>query len=187
MDDRLHRTNAAQLVFAVAGPLLVVVAAYALWWVSDRLRYVGQLDRAAFGWLVVIPLWLAAPVVAGFAWRRLDARGAIAAAIGLGTVVGLAAAVLSWQAVVQGQAACTTAPVRVPADWIGPSIVVGAVLGGSLLASSLVAATPMRDGRWLVGTVAGLGLGVLLLFASIASIGVLFLAQPMCQRPIPAG
>ena len=56
-------------------PLLVVAVAFVLWWISDRLLYVGPLDRATFGWAVVVPLWAAAPTFAGFSWRR-SAAGA---------------------------------------------------------------------------------------------------------------
>ncbi len=72
----------AARLFALIAPVLVVGAAYALWWISDRLLYVGPLDRAQFGWLVVVPTLLAAPVVAGVAWAGLDERPAIGAAAG---------------------------------------------------------------------------------------------------------
>src|SRR5437773_887043 len=49
----------------VAVPLALVVLAYFLWQVSDRLLYIGPLDRAAFEWSVVIPIWIGAPVAAG--------------------------------------------------------------------------------------------------------------------------
>ncbi len=61
-------------VAAVLVPLALVGLAYVLWWISDRLLYVGPLDRAAFGWVVVVPVWIAAPVAAGFVWRTLDRR-----------------------------------------------------------------------------------------------------------------
>jgi hypothetical protein len=64
--------NPARFLVAAAAPLAIVALAYALWWISDRLLDIGPLDRAAFGWAVVIPIWLAAPIVAGFIWSRLS-------------------------------------------------------------------------------------------------------------------
>lgn len=43
-------------------------------WISERLFYIGPLDRATFGWVVVIPVWISAPIVAGFAWPLLPQR-----------------------------------------------------------------------------------------------------------------
>ncbi|MBA2373099.1 MAG: hypothetical protein H0V74_02700, partial [Chloroflexi bacterium] len=45
----------ARVAWGTAVPLALVALAYALWWLSDRLGYIGPLDRAAFGWAVVIP------------------------------------------------------------------------------------------------------------------------------------
>ena len=42
-----------RLAIAMLTPLVGVALAYGLWWISDRLLYIGPLDRATFGWLVV--------------------------------------------------------------------------------------------------------------------------------------
>lgn len=63
--------NGAHLALGVAASLATVALGYALWSVSDRLLYIGPLDRAAFGWAVVVPVWALAPVAAALAWRRL--------------------------------------------------------------------------------------------------------------------
>jgi hypothetical protein len=57
-------TAGRRVWLAIVAPLVVVDVAYLLWAVSDRLLYVGPLDRATFGWLVVVPVWLAAPIAA---------------------------------------------------------------------------------------------------------------------------
>ena len=86
-------TNAAHLALGVLAPLATVALAYGLWFVSDRLLYIAPLDRAAFGWAVVVPVWALAPVAAAFAWRRLTPRGITMAAAALGLIVGGLAAV----------------------------------------------------------------------------------------------
>ena len=53
------RGEAGRVALGVAVPLVLLALVYALWWVSNELLYVGPLDRAAFGWSVVIPLWIA--------------------------------------------------------------------------------------------------------------------------------
>ena len=38
-----------RIVVGAVLPLVVAGIAYLLWWISDRILYVGPLDRAAFG------------------------------------------------------------------------------------------------------------------------------------------
>ncbi|MHB8958379.1 MAG: hypothetical protein ACYDAN_01980 [Candidatus Limnocylindrales bacterium] len=69
---------------ATAVPLAVAGLAHALWSVSDRLGYIGPLDKAAFGWAVVIPVDHVNGADTGYAWaigRKHEAgsRAAIAA------------------------------------------------------------------------------------------------------------
>ena len=81
-------------VVAVVVPRALAGLAYVLWWISDRRPYVGPLDRAAVGWVVVVPVWIAAHVAAGFVWRTLDRRTTLVIAALVGTVIGAAAALL---------------------------------------------------------------------------------------------
>ncbi len=125
------------MAVGVAVPALVVALAYVLWWVSDRLGAIGPFDRAAFGWSVVIPVWLAAPVAAGFVWHRLgDHHNGITAGM-FGALIGGVAAALFWMAV--ADPACANGPTRVPVEWVVPSLVLGAAIGGGLAFSALVA------------------------------------------------
>ena len=177
-------TTVRERLLAVVGPVAVTVTAYGLWWISDRLLYVGPLDRAAFGWLVVIPVLLAAPIVAGVTWRRLSDGRDVGAALVVGSVVGLGSALLLWQAV--ASTACETASIRSATDSVLPSLLVGSLVGTALVAGGLWAARLIRGGRRLAAAVAAVSLDVVLLAAALAAFAVLF-AGPACQRPIPAG
>ena len=163
----------------VALPLAVVALAYALWWLSDRVGYIGPLDRAAFGWAVVIPVWLAAPIVAGLAWRRLSPRGSIVAAVVFGAIVSGTAAVLFWQAV--AFPSCEF-PVRAPIDWVLPSLFVGAVIGAGPAATGLIASKLVRAGHPWRAAVLGTGAEIVMVFAAILVAGIVLLG-PGCQRP----
>jgi hypothetical protein len=164
----------------VAVPLGLVALAYALWWMSDRLLYIGPLDRAAFGWAVVIPVGLAAPVAAGFAWRGLSARASNIAAAVVGTVVAGVAAVLFWQSV--AYPGCASGATHAPADWVLPSLVLGAVIGGGLAVSGLIASRFARQGRLWTAAVLGAGTEIVMVFAAIIVAGMMLLG-PGCQRP----
>ena len=48
-----------QTALAVVIPISLMGVALALWWISDKLMTVGPFDRAAFGWVFVVPIWLA--------------------------------------------------------------------------------------------------------------------------------
>lgn len=163
----------------VAVPLAVVALAYAMWWLSDRLLYIGPLDRAAFGWAVVIPLWVSTPIAAGFVWHRLNLRGRTLAASVVGAVVSAVATVLLWRSA--AYATCEFGATRASIDWVLPSLLVGVVIGGGLAVSGLLAATLVRRVRPWRAAVLGAGTDVVLVFAAILAGAVLM--GPGCQRP----
>jgi hypothetical protein len=169
-----------RFVLAVAAPLAVVALAYALWWISDRLLYVGPLDRATFGWLVVIPVFVAAPILAGLIWRRLPPRSSALAAAVVAATITAVAAVLFWQAVAYPD--CEYSAIRAPLDWVLPSLILGAVIGGGLAASGLVASRFARQGRPWRAAFAGVALEVVAVFAAIL-VGAGMLIGTGCQRP----
>jgi hypothetical protein len=158
-------------------PLLVVGSAALLWFVSDRLLYVGPLDRATFGWGVVVPIWAAAPAAAGYAWRRLALGTRTAAAIigGL-SVGGVAAGLLWWSA-----ATVSCRPSHAPVDLILPAIAVGAVVGGGFGLGCRVASDQLLAGHpWRAITFGALvQLAVMALTPTLAF--VLFFG--LCARP----
>lgn len=168
------------MALGVAVPLALVALAYALWWMSDRLLYIGPLDRAAFGWGVVIPVWLAAPFAAGFAWRGLTSRAESTAAVIVGTVIAGVAAVLFWQSV--AYPGCEYGATHAPGDWVLPSLVLGAMIGGGLAVSGLIASRFARQGRPWRAVFLGAGTEIVMVFAAIIVAGMMLL-WPGCQRP----
>jgi hypothetical protein len=181
--DRAGRPDEAQAVnfgLGLGVPLAVVALAYGLWWLSDRLVYIGPFDRAAFGWAVVIPVWVSAPIAAGFAWRRLSARRTLVAAITVGAAVGAATAALLWQSV--AYPACEDGAARAPADWILPSLFVGVIVGAGLAASGLLAVALLRRKQPWRAAILGAGAELaLVLLAVVVAAGVMM--GPSCQRP----
>ena len=169
----------ARFLPAVAVPLAVAALAYGLWWISDRLVVIGPIDRATFGWAVVIPTWLAVPVAAGFAWRNLDSHDAVIAALVAGTAISGAAALLFWLAAAHPD--CLA--VRTPAQWILPSLIVGVVIGTGVAVSCLVSASLARDGHRWRSAVFGAGMQLIMVFVAILGAAAVLLAGPGCQRP----
>ncbi len=169
-----------RIVVGAVLPLVVAGIAYLLWWISDRILYVGPLDRAAFGWVVVIPVWIAAPAVAGLAWRRLDQRTTLAVAVLVGAVIAAVAAVLLWQAI--AFPACETGAIHTPQEMVLPSLLVGAVVGGGVALSGLVSARFARQGRLIAALGLGAAAEVLMIAVAILVVGATLLG-PSCQRP----
>jgi hypothetical protein len=163
-DSRASRAGPARLIVAIALPLAILVLAYGLWWISNALLYIGPLDRAAFGWAVVIPVWCAAPVSAAFAWRLLSRRERRGVALGFGLFVSAVSSVLFWQSVAFPECAN---PVRSAADWIIPALLLGLTIGGGLAASGLIGTAIIRSGHpwWAVAIGAGTEFG--LIFVSL--------------------
>jgi len=158
----------------------VLALAYALSVASDRLLYVGPLDRAWFGWLVVVPLLLTAPLTAGFAWNRLTLRSVVIAATVVAMIVGAVVAVLFWLPIARVD--CQFGSRMTPAEAVGPSLVVGLLMGGGcVLAGVLVAALVRRDHPWwgtLLGMASTLGVLTVTLF-----VGLALIPFGLCQRP----
>lgn len=169
-----------RFTLGVAVPLAVVALAYMLWSISDRLLYIGPLDRAAFGWLVVIPIWIAAPIAAGFIWRFVPPRRAVIAALLVGSTISGVAAGLFWQSI--AHPSCAYGAARAPGDWTLPSLALGLVIGGGLAISGLVAAIFVRGGRPWRAIVVGAGAEAVMVLAAIVLGGVILIG-PGCQRP----
>jgi hypothetical protein len=129
----------------VVAPLAVVGLAALLWFSSERLVSIGPLDRATFGWAVVVPLWVAAPIDAGFAWQPLERRSRLLAAAASGVVLGGTLTVVLWLDAVG--VSCEFGATRAGVDWIGPTSVVGLAVGGALALSSANAVQQVAAGR----------------------------------------
>ena len=164
----------------MAAPLAGVALAYALWWISDRLLYVGPLDRATFGWLVVVPVWSLTPVLAAFAWRRLNPGQTVAVAAAVGLVLSASAALLFWLAAAAPN--CQFGAVRSPAEWVVPSLIIGLVIGGGFAAACLGTTAVARRARWWAVLAIGAGSAFALVFLAIL-VATPFLLSGGCQRP----
>jgi hypothetical protein len=174
------RRRVPLVVVGAAVPLAVAGLAYLSWWISDRLVYVGPLDRTAFGWIVVAPIWIAAPVAAGFAWRALDQRTTWAVAAFVGAVIAAVAGLLLWQAV--AFPACETGAIRSAQEMALPSLLAGVAVGGGVALSGLVSAHSARQGRFVSAVVLGATCEALMMAAAIV-VAVTLLLGPACQRP----
>ena len=160
-------------------PVIVVAVAFVLWLVSDRLLYIGPLDRATFGWLVVVPLWASAPTFAGFSWRGFPPGARRRWAIAGGLAIGGTAATLLWQSATAPAIGCT--PTRTALELILPALAVGAVVGGGFVIGCLAGSREIAAGH--VGRGAIYGAVIQLLVIPAASMLVFTLFFGMCQRP----
>jgi hypothetical protein len=172
--------QAVRLGLGVALPLAVVVLAYGLWSLSDRLLYIGPLDRAAFGWIVVVPVWASTPIVAAFAWRGLSHPGTTVAALVVGCAIAAVAAFLFWLAAAHPD--CQFGTTRSPSEWILPSLISGAVIGAGPTVSGLLAVKLLRQGHPWIAASLGIAAEFAMVFVAIIVAGVLLMG-PGCNRP----
>ncbi len=179
-DRQASKTSAAPGPVHVLGPFAVTARAAGLWWLSDRLDGIGPLDRATFGWFVVIPVWFAAPIAAGLLWRSLDRHATAIAAAALAALEGVAAAGGFWASV--AFPACEAAPVRSPLEWILPSVLVGLVVGGGLAVGGVACATLMRAGRRRSAIIAAAWIQAAVVALILVLLAVLLFTGG-CQRP----
>jgi hypothetical protein len=166
---------------AVVVPLAVVAVAYLLWAVSDRLLSVGPFDRATFGWLVVVPVWLAAPIAGGFAAGGLDLSERRLAAVAVGSVIGAFAALLFWRAAAVPD--CQFGARQDVASLAIQSIAIGALVGAGFGLSALLVGRLVQDQRPWRAVAAGAAAGVALIFVDILVVALVILGSDGCQRP----
>ena len=183
LNSGTRQTNGAQVALAAAVPLAGVALAYGLWWISDRLLYIGPLDRAKFGWLVVIPVWSLTPVLAALSWRPLSRGQTVGVAAIIGVALSASAALLFWLAASAPD--CEFGAVRSPAEWVLPSLIIGLVVGGGFAAACLGTAAVARRSRWRAVLLVGAGSAFALVFVAIM-VATPFLLSGGCQRPLPA-
>jgi hypothetical protein len=175
--------QAVRFWLGVVVPLSVVVVAYGLWWISDRLLYIGPLDRATFGWVVVVPVWASAPIAAAFAWRGLSEGRTAGAALVVGCATAAAAALLFWLAGAHPD--CQFGATRLASDWILPSLIVGAVIGAGPPVSGLMAVALLRNGHPWRAALLGFAAELALVFVAIIVAGTVLMGSiSNCNRPI---
>ena len=162
---------------AVLAPLLVVALAYGLALLSNVLLSIGPLDRATFGWAVVVPTWAAAPIVAGIAWRARERRGDLALASGV--ILAAIVAISIGMDVVSAD--CTFGPSQTPIQWWFQSILLGGAVGGGFAFNLYVAAGRVQaDHPWQALVVGAIGQVAVLLIGFMLSLTLFF---GICQRP----
>lgn len=183
MQIERDRSRPIHLLIAIAIPLALLALAYALWAISDRLLQIGPLDRAAFGWIVVVPISSLAPGVAGLAWAPMPARRQRTAAILVGGVVALASGVLLANAI--DYANC--APVTSWTDDLPGSLAVGLAFAAGPVLGALAAASIARGvtGMWRIpaALAAGAIIGVVGLFAAVLTFAAFFPAISCAAVP----
>ncbi|HET9852606.1 MAG TPA: hypothetical protein VFP56_08900 [Candidatus Limnocylindrales bacterium] len=162
--------------------MLLVAAGFGLWWLSDQLLSIGPLDRATFGWAVVVPIWLGVPLGAAVASRGLDARVRTRMATVLGLIVAGIGALLLWRGL--AFPICENGAVRGPESWIAPALVLGAVVGGGLAVSSTLAGSQLAEGHRLMAVIAGAGAQAAFLVVGILVFSAVSLTMAGCQRPV---
>jgi hypothetical protein len=169
-----------RILVAIAAPLAGVGTAYLLWQISDRLLYIGPVDRATFGWLVVVPVWALSPLLAALVWGRLATKETYLAAAALGLTIAVVAAILFWFALAFPQ--CDFGALRTPVEWIGPAAVVGMVVGGGFAAICLLTLAVARGGHRLRALLTAAGSAFGLIFATVL-VAVPFVLSGGCMRP----
>jgi hypothetical protein len=171
------------LTIGIAGPLGMIGLAYVLWWVSNRLLYIGPLDRAAFGWLVVMPVWWLSPAVAALLWRGLPPGRAMLAATTIGAVLAAATATLAWTSIASELGGCQFGPRTPVGELVVPMAILGLAVGAGWAASALVASSIVRSGGLWRGLGAGVGLLVASTFAVIVGAALVLMLFTGCNRP----
>lgn len=184
MDERAivrqARFQPAQFLLAVAAPLAVLAMAYGLWRFSDELLWIGPLDRAAFGWLVVVPFWATAPVAGAVASRTMSTRASALAGFTAAAAVAGPVALFVWQSV--ASPACPTGLIRSALEMMVPAIAIAAILGLGLGTAMFIGSEFWREGSRRAAVLSAVTIHLATSGLALA-LGPTFIIGPLCQRP----
>ena len=164
-----------RLVLGVAVPIGLLAVAGALEWLDNQHFAWWPVDPAVFGWLVVVPMWLAAGVVAGYLWQSLSLRQTYLAAAVVTAVIGSAAALIYWQWI-GVPFDCGFGTVTPALAFLPPTLIVGLSVGLGLALTGLLSTILVRAGVhwWWVALVVGgseVVLFVISFFLGFAALG----------------
>lgn len=169
-------TGGSLLTLGLAPAMLL--ASVVLWAWSSAAGGLGPLDRAQFGWLVVVPLFLLAPAAAGLAARSVGRRTAGLTILGIGLAIGgLVIWSLAWQVTVLD---CRPNPMPFIVAIRAVPVAVAAGIGFIVAGWSALAVQARFGPLAAIGTAAGLAIagGALTLLAFWASFPALSCAAP---------
>ena len=163
---------------AITVPLALIAAAFFLWWLSNQLVVIGPLDRATFGWLVLVPMLASVPIIGGIFLAQTPLRAHWPVATLVGAVAGFAVAFLFYQSVSMPD--CEFGAIRTDAEWLPNAVGFGLAVGAPLSVGLVSVArlwSEHRVGAVLAGLAASAAGYVLLAIV----LGLSF--QPLCNRP----
>lgn len=131
-----------------------------------------------------MPLWALAPVVAGRAWRGLARPETWIAAGAVGGSVTVLAALILWLAAAFPD--CQVGATYAPADVILPALLIGLVVGGSLVLGALAGRSLFRNEHPWLAVPAAAGTELITLIVGITVVFGIMIATMgsfACQRP----
>lgn len=162
------------------GPLLRSPSSFRWWsWVSpgrsgrsgDQVGFIGPLDKAKFGWLVVVPLLLIGPGVGAFLGGGLRQTSRLVAALTLGVTVAIV--ITAGLAAATTQIGCT--PITPGLEAVPRVFPVGLTWGTGITATVLVAGRIGAGARrgW-VALLIGIGGAAISAFAALVALALAF-------------
>jgi hypothetical protein len=159
------------------GPVLFATGV-ALGFISNAMVWIGPIDRATFGWAIVVPMCLLAPVASGLAARRAGERPALLAALLAAAGIGL---FFAWSlAAGVTQLGCDPNPDR--ALVIAHAVPVGLAVGVTFVGAAW--ATLRLGDRLAFAIAAGLGTAVVGGVVSLLVFATQFAASSCAPPPI---
>lgn len=163
---------------------LLLVAAIAANQIGEVLVAAGQVDRAAFGWFVVVPLVLLSPGAAALTWQATGRRQLASRLIAsLSLVIGIGVEI--WLVLTIRQIGCI--PVGEPSQVVAPAVLTAVAAGVAFGLAGIAAMVSVGVGgrSWVVSIrslIAG-GVGLAAFAAAAILIFTVTFAGVSCAAP----
>ena len=178
------RSGAGLEMASLAVAPLLLVAAFAANQIGESLVAAGQVDRAAFGWFVVVPLVLLSPGAAALTWEATGRRQLAGRLIaGMSLAIGVGVEILLVFTI--RQIGCT--PVGDPSQVVAPAVPTAFAAGVAFGLAGIAAMVSVGVGgrSWVVATRSLIAGGVGLAAFAAAAIFVFAATFPAvtCAAP----
>jgi hypothetical protein len=180
-EGSLPTRDGRRVTVAILVPLIMLGAAMMTGLAVNYAGQLGPLNRATISWIVVVPLIVLTPVVAGFLWRSMTRRAMLATALVVAAIAVVTVAAFAWLSIATTE--CSTARIIsnaaavIPALFIGLGCGVPIVTAGYIVARTSGRAQPMRV------VAAGIGGGIVAGLVSLGIAALVLLTLQMCARP----
>jgi hypothetical protein len=180
-EGSLPADGGRRVTVGILAPIIMLGAALMIGLAVNYAGQIGPLNRATVSWIIVVPLIVLTPVVAGFLWRPMTGRAVLTTALIVAVVAVVTVAAFAWLSIVGAE--CSTERIISNAGAVMPALLIGLGCGVPIVAAGYVVARTCGAAKEITVVAAGIAGGILAGLISLGIAAFVLLTLQMCARP----